>query len=256
LPRKARARFRALTDLVGTMSSDLDAVQLIASGRVVVDGRVVTNPASLVRETASVRITKAGRRALRGEAKLAAALEAFHVSAEGRVALDLGAAAGGFTRVLLRHGATRVYAVDTGYGQLLGSLRQNPAVVNLERTNLADLTPAHVPEPVALVVADLSYTALARALPQLNGRVSISPGADLVAVVKPQFELGLAEPPTRARQLAEAVERARIGAMNAGWAAIQVVQSPVAGARGSREFLLHGTRESLCTPPYSSRVPS
>ena len=256
MPRKARARFRALTDLVGTMSPDLDAAELIASGRVVVDGRVVTNPASLVRETASIRITEAGRRALRGEAKLATALEAFRVSPEGRVALDLGAAAGGFSRVLLRHGAARVYAVDAGYGQLLGSLRQNPAVVNLERTNLADLTPAHVPEPLTLVVADLSYIALARALPQLNGRVRISPGADLVAVVKPQFELGLAEPPTRPRKLPEAVERARIGAMNAGWASIQVLQSPVTGARGSREFLLHGTRESLYTPPYSSPVPS
>jgi 23S rRNA (cytidine1920-2'-O)/16S rRNA (cytidine1409-2'-O)-methyltransferase len=224
------------------LDPDLDAAGLITAGRVLVDGRVATNPASLVRETASVRITDAGRRALRGEAKLAVALQAFHVGVEGRIALDLGAAAGGFTRVLLRKGATRVYAVDTGYGQLLGSLRQNPAVVNLERTNVAELTPAHVPEAVTLVVADLSYISLARALPQLNGRVTISSGADLVAVVKPQFELGLAKPPTRARQLAEAVARARIGAMKAGWTAIDVVESPVSGARGSREFLLHGVR--------------
>ena len=224
------------------LDPDLDAAGLITAGRVLVDGRVATNPASLVRETASVRITDARRRALRGEAKLAVALQAFHVGVEGRIALDLGAAAGGFTRVLLRKGATRVYAVDTGYGQLLGSLRQNPAVVNLERTNVAELTPAHVPEAVTLVVADLSYISLARALPQLSGRVTISPRADLVAVVKPQFELRLAEPPTRDRQLAEAVARARIGAMKAGWTAIDVVESPVSGARGSREFLLHGVR--------------
>ena len=207
-----------------------------------VDGRVVTNPASLVRETASVRITDAGRRALRGEAKLAVALQAFHVGVEGRIALDLGAAAGGFTRVLLRKGATRVYAVDTGYGQLLGSLRQNPAVVNLERTNVAELTPAHVPEAVTLVVADLSYISLARALPQLNGRVTISSGADLVAVVKPQFELGLARQPQSESELAAAVEQARRAFERCAWPVRAVIESPVRGAAGSLEFLLHARR--------------
>ena len=115
-------------------------------------------------------------------------------------------------------------------------------MVDLERTNLAELTPALVPETVELVVADLSYIALARALPQLNERVTIAADADLVAVIKPQFELGVGEPPTDASQLAEAVSRAHAGAENAGWTAVHVARSPVRGTRGSREFLLHGTR--------------
>jgi 23S rRNA (cytidine1920-2'-O)/16S rRNA (cytidine1409-2'-O)-methyltransferase len=141
LARKGRARLRALIDVVTAARPEVDAEDAIKAGRVVVEGRTLTNPASLVRRDAAITIRRESDDALRGEAKLAAALRTFAVSVEGRVALDLGAAAGGFTRVLLRAGASRVYAVDVGFGQLLGSLRQHPAVVNLERTNLADLSP-------------------------------------------------------------------------------------------------------------------
>src|SRR5207248_8695281 len=103
---------------------------------------------------------------LRGETKLRAALAAFDVSVAGRVALDVGAAAGGFTRALLAAGARRVYAVDAGYGQLLGSLRQDPRVVNLEATNLGELSVDLIPDQVELVTLDLSYLALAAAVPQ------------------------------------------------------------------------------------------
>ena len=163
---------------------------------------------------------------------------------EGRVALDLGAAAGGFTRVLLRAGARRVYAVDVGFGQLRGSLRQHPAVVNLERTNLADLSPQLVPARIDVVTADLSYVSLARAVRQLNARVIVAADADLVAVIKPQFELGLPEPPSDARQLARAVEAASAGVEHAGWTVTGTEESPVRGARGAIEFLLHASRHS------------
>src|SRR5262245_23079822 len=104
--------------------------------------------------------------ALRGEAKLRHGLRAMAVPVEGRVALDVGAAAGGFTRVLLEAGAVRVYAVDAGHGQLLGSLRQDPRVVALERTNLGALTLELVPDVVEVVTMDLSYLPVARAAPQ------------------------------------------------------------------------------------------
>jgi 23S rRNA (cytidine1920-2'-O)/16S rRNA (cytidine1409-2'-O)-methyltransferase len=130
---------------------------------VLVDGRPIDNPRSLVRVGA--RITLRVEAPLRGEAKLRAALAAFGVSPAGRVALDLGAAAGGFTRVLLQAGASRVYAVDAGYGQLLGSLRQDQRVVVLERVNLGDLDTSCVPEAIELFTIDLSYLSLHEAVP-------------------------------------------------------------------------------------------
>src|SRR5262249_56223844 len=118
-------------------------------GDVRVVGVVRTSPASLVRVGASIVV--GGSAPLRGEHKLEAALAAFDVHVTDRVALDVGAAAGGFTRVLLRAGARRVYAVDAGYGQLLGSLRQDPRVVNLEATNLRQFNPPLLPETLALL---------------------------------------------------------------------------------------------------------
>jgi 23S rRNA (cytidine1920-2'-O)/16S rRNA (cytidine1409-2'-O)-methyltransferase len=240
--RKGRARLRALVDVVSDAHPGVDAVETIEAGLVLVDGITLTNPASLVRHDASITIREEGDDALRGEAKLAAALRSFAVRVEGRVALDLGAAVGGFTRVLLRAGARRVYAVDVGFGQLLGSLRQDPAVVNLERTNLADLSPELVPEAIDIVTADLSYISLARAVPQLSARVAFRPGAELLALVKPQFELGLAAPPSDAREHAKAVEYAAGGIERAGWIVTGAAESPVRGGRGAIEFLLHARR--------------
>jgi 23S rRNA (cytidine1920-2'-O)/16S rRNA (cytidine1409-2'-O)-methyltransferase len=242
MPRKGRARLRALADLLRERHPEIDATSAIARGQVLADRRIVTNPASLVRGDASISIRDPGDEALRGETKLAAALHAFAVPVTGRIALDIGAAAGGFTRVLLGSGATRVYAVDVGYGQLLGSLRQHPAVVNLERTNLAQLGPRIVPDTVDVVTADLSYISLAQAVPQLNGRVKLAADADLLVVIKPQFELALSEPPTEAWQLGQAVERASAGIDQAGWTVRGTLESPSRGRRGSPEFLLHARR--------------
>ena len=202
------------------------------------NGFPVTNPRSLV--DAGARVTLATPTELRGEAKLRAALAAFAVSVHGRVVLDVGAAAGGFTRVLLEAGAARVYAVDAGHGQLLGSLRQDPSVVSLERTNVGALTRAVVPEPVEVVTIDVSYLSLARAVPQLDG-IELAAGADLVALVKPMFELGLAEPPPEAR-LEEAVSAAAAAIAAAGWNVAAWIRSPVEGARGAVEAFLHARR--------------
>ena len=178
---------------------------------------------------------------LAGEAKLRAALAAFAPAVTGRVALDVGAAAGGFTRVLLDAGARRVYAVDAGFGQLLGSLRQDPRVVNLERTNLGELDAERVPDAIELVTIDVSYISLASALPQL-ARVTFAPGAELIALVKPMFELALAEAPLDDTSLAEAVRRAAAGAEQAGWTVVGSIPSPVLGHHGAKELLLHARR--------------
>jgi 23S rRNA (cytidine1920-2'-O)/16S rRNA (cytidine1409-2'-O)-methyltransferase len=175
---------------------------------------------------------------LRGEAKLRAALQAFDVRVGGRIALDVGAAAGGFTRVLLAEGATRVYAVDAGHGQLLGSLRQDPRVVNLEATNVAQLDERVIPEMVDVVTIDVSYLSLASAVAQLD-RVRFAADADLVGLVKPMFELRLGAAPNDPDRVAAAGARAADGLTQAGWDVAGLIPSPVRGARGASEMLLH-----------------
>jgi 23S rRNA (cytidine1920-2'-O)/16S rRNA (cytidine1409-2'-O)-methyltransferase len=175
---------------------------------------------------------------LRGEAKLQAALREFGVGAEGRVALDVGAAAGGFTRVLLDAGAARVYAVDTGHGQLLGSLRQDPRVVNLEATNVGELTSAIIADALDVITVDVSYLALSQAVAQLD-RVTIAPGADLIGLVKPMFELRMGTAPVDQETARRAADHAATAIEAAGWNVLAVIDSPVAGARGAVEMLLH-----------------
>lgn len=179
---------------------------------------------------------EAGERPLRGETKLEAALAAFRVDVHGCAALDAGASTGGFTRTLLRHGARRVYAVDAGHGQLLGSLRQDPRVVNLEATNLGALTRERVPETIEFVTLDLSYLPLAEAVPQLD---LIDVRGDLIALVKPQFELRLAAPPADPRP---ALDAAVAGIERAGWRVRGTIESPVRGAHGAVEYFVLATR--------------
>jgi 23S rRNA (cytidine1920-2'-O)/16S rRNA (cytidine1409-2'-O)-methyltransferase len=239
LARKGRTGLRPLARLVAQAFPTLDPEDAVRRGLVRVGGVVVTNPASLVRADAALVLERPV--ALRGEAKLRAALAAFRVDVGGRTALDLGAAAGGFTRVLLDAGARRVYAVDAGHGQLLGSLRQDLRVANLERTNLAELSPGLVPEPIDLVTADLSYVSLADAVPQLEGHVRFADGAELVALVKPQFELGLGRPPRRG-ELQAAFPAAAGSIDRAGWRVVAGARSPVRGAGGAEELWLHARR--------------
>jgi len=155
-----------------------------------------------------------------------------------RVALDVGSAAGGFVRVLLAAGAKRVYAVDAGFGQLLGSLRQHPRVVNLEATNVALLNETLIPEPVDVVTVDVSYLSLGSAVRQLGG-VRLAPGADLVGLVKPMFELRLATAPVDEASALRAARSAAAAVELAGWSVRAHAPSPVTGSRGAVEMLLH-----------------
>jgi 23S rRNA (cytidine1920-2'-O)/16S rRNA (cytidine1409-2'-O)-methyltransferase len=202
---------------------------------VLVDGFPVTNPRSLVRVGAHIALREEGP--LRGELKLRSALDAFNVPVTGRTALDVGAAAGGFTRELLRRGARRVYAVDAGHGQLLGSLAQDDRVVHLEATNLGDLSRELVPEAVGVVTIDVSYLSLALAVPQL-ANLEVERSADLVALVKPMFELGLGSLPPDDR-LDEALAAATAGVSAAGWRVVAATESPIRGGRGARELFIH-----------------
>ena len=152
-----------------------------------------------------------------------------------------GAAAGGFTSALVEAGARVIYAIDTGYGQLLGSLRQDPRVVNLERVNLAHLDRRLIPEEIDLVTIDLSYVPLAVGLGQLD-RVGLSPTAGLLALIKPSFELTAGRPVREPAEVDRAVDLVVGAALDAGWRAIQTFPSSLPGAGGTPEVILHARR--------------
>jgi 23S rRNA (cytidine1920-2'-O)/16S rRNA (cytidine1409-2'-O)-methyltransferase len=216
------------------------AEDLIAAGAVTVDGVPRTNPRMLV-DAGSAVLIDAEPRALRGEAKLRAALDGFGVDPAGATALDAGAAAGGFVRALLDAGARRVYAVDAGFGQLRGSLAQDERVVNLERTNIGELTRAVVPEAVDLVTLDVGFLALTAAVPQLEA-IDLAPGGRLLGLVKPMFELGLGALPDDDALVDEAIDRAASGIAAAGWDVLGTMRSAVRGSRGAIEGWVHATR--------------
>ena len=238
MSKPRRARFVALETLLSQRRPDV-RVDAIVSGRVLVDGWVVTNPAARVRTDASLRVTV--ERRLRGDVKLSHALDMFGVLVHDRVAVDVGCSTGGFTTALLDRGARRVYAVDVGVGQLLGRLRAHVRVTNLEGVNLAGLNADLVPESVQLITMDLSYLALAEAIPQLESLL-ISRGADLVVLVKPTFELRRGRLAAAAEDLTEAVKRVEQAAELAGWRVSDTCAAPATGQRGARETFVHAHR--------------
>ena len=234
-------RFRNVLAHVRATRPDItDPIAAIEERRLLIDGVIVLSAAASIRSDAAIVLLP--RSILRGSVKLEAALDGFELDVSDAVCLDLGAAAGGFTTVLIRRAARLVYALDAGVGQLRGDLRANPRVVNLERTNLADARRVIPPDPpIDVVTADLSYLSLSDALPQLDG-VVFAQVAHLVGLVKPMFELRRDRPPADERSLRTAVERAQRGAAAAGWRSEAWMASPVPGATGAREFLIHAVR--------------
>ncbi|MDN5893075.1 MAG: TlyA family RNA methyltransferase [Nocardioides sp.] len=223
------------------------ASELIAARQVKVNGAYAAKPATGVTTDVAIVVVEDSDRpdyASRGGHKLAGALEIFTplgLEVAGRRCLDAGASTGGFTDVLLRHGATEVVAVDVGYGQLVWRLRQDERVHVHDRVNIRDLTLEVIGEPVDLVVGDLSFISLELVLDALI-RVS-APGADLAVMVKPQFEVGKDRVGKGGvvRDLAlrtEAVEVIARGAARRGWGARAVTTSPLPGPSGNVEFFL------------------
>jgi 23S rRNA (cytidine1920-2'-O)/16S rRNA (cytidine1409-2'-O)-methyltransferase len=226
-----------LVKLLGRLEPPVvDAEAALREQRVLVDGAVVTNPGSLVLPTARVVIRP--RAQPRGARKLGAALDRFGVDPAGRVGLDLGACTGGFTQALLDRGAVRVFAVDVGHGQLLGSLRQDPRVVSLERTNVADVTPELLGTRPQVIVADVTKLPLREVARQLATQDVPGPGTELVGLVKPMFELGTGQLPV-GPELALALDRAERGIAESGWDHLGSMESPMRGHRGAVEFFVH-----------------
>lgn len=226
----------------GLAKSRAQAQALILAGRVQVEGLVSPKAGALVPEEARVIIKEASPFVSRGGEKLAGALDHFRLSPAGKVALDVGASTGGFTHCLLTRGARRVYAVDVGYGQLDTTLRHDPRVVVLERVNIRHLPPDAIPEPIELATLDLSFISLTLVLPKILE--FLAPGGEIVALVKPQFEVGkgqvgkggvVRDPGLQQ----EAVQRVAAAAASLGLKVSPAFPAPLKGPKGNQEYFLY-----------------
>jgi 23S rRNA (cytidine1920-2'-O)/16S rRNA (cytidine1409-2'-O)-methyltransferase len=218
------------------------ARDLILRGVVRVDGAMTTKAGTVVADRAEIAITETSDYVSRGALKLIAALDAFGFSAEGRVALDAGASTGGFTEVLLERGASHVFAVDVGRGQLHPRLAADSRVTSLEGMDARALTEREISRPVSAIVADVSFISLEKVLPSVLPFAE--PGAWLAALVKPQFEAGREAigkggiVRDAAVRDAQAAKLSDWMAARPGWRVVGSIPSPIEGGSGNREFLL------------------
>ena len=227
----------------GLVPSRAAAQEAIAANLVTVDGAPAGKPASQVLASASLRLARPPRRYVsRGGGKLEHALDAFGVDPDGRRCLDAGISTGGFTHCLLERGAAHVVGVDVGYGQVAEAVRVDPRVDVRERTNIRALTSADLPQPVSLVVCDVSFIALRTVLPTLVELCDTT--GEIVALVKPQFEAGkrdvgsggvVRDPAIWERVLREVSD----ATSELGWVTVGVTTSPLPGPAGNVEFLVH-----------------
>lgn len=226
----------------GLVPTRARARDIILRGAVHVDGEVAAKAGQLIRPDTSIAVdTEAARYVSRGAFKLIAALDAFKFDVSGRNALDIGASTGGFTQILLERGAAHVTAVDVGKDQLAEEIRHDPRVKVLERTDSRKLTPDHLTHEVTAIVADVSFISLTKALPIALGLAS--PGCWLVALIKPQFEVGregigkggiVRDDGQRQNAVVTVCDWL---SSQPGWSMEGVIRSPVEGGDGNIEFL-------------------
>jgi len=218
------------------------AQRMIAAGRVKVDGRILTRPGHPIDPEAEIEILSFEQYVSQGGDKLEAALAQFRIDPSGRTCLDVGASTGGFTDCLLQHGAAKVVAIDVGHDQLHSRIRRHPNVVVQEGLNARYLVPQDIGEPVDLIVIDVSFISLRLILPPLVD--VLAPGGEIVALVKPQFEVGKDRLPddgvVKRIEDREAVLRDLCTFIDTEtpWKIANQMQSPVEGAKGNVEFLI------------------
>lgn len=217
------------------------ALGLLMSGSITVNGTVITKPGTAVPDEAVIAVKQAMPYVSRGGLKLAAALDAFGIVPAGKVAIDCGASTGGFTDCMLQRGAARVYALDVGHGQLHYRLRDDPRVVNIEGLNIRTLDPAAIPEACDLATFDCSFISLKLVVPPVLP--VLKPEARIVALVKPQFEAGrervrkgIVKDATVITEVLADMEAFMHGI---GLAVQGVIPSPIKGAKGNQEYLMH-----------------
>jgi len=240
-----KTRADVLLVVRGVFESRARARAAIEAGGVFADGRPVAKASELLRDEAFVEAVPAHPWVGRGALKLVQALNLWPVAVDDRIVLDVGASTGGFTEVCLQRGATVVYAVDVGREQLHPSLIANPRVFNMSSTDARALTKALIPRAPDLIVADVSFISLEKALPAALALAA--DGADLLALVKPQFEVGRANIGKGGIVTDKAAQGAALEAVKAfvassGWTIHATADSPIEGRDGNREFLLWAQR--------------
>lgn len=219
---------------------------MIEAGRVKVDGQVMTRPGHAIDTEADIEILSYEQYVSRGGEKLEAALEEFRLDPTGKVCIDVGASTGGFTDCLLQHGARKVYAIDVGHEQMHPSLRRDDRVVVREGLNARYLDSQDVDEPVDLAVIDVSFISLRLILPPLAEVLAFE--ADVVALVKPQFEVGVEKLPSDGVVRSDADRTAVLDDLrafiesNTPWSVLARLRSPLEGAKGNVEFFVHAKR--------------
>ena len=236
-----KARIDQLVVDRGLAESRTKAQALILAGQVLINGQKASKAGQAVDMDSRVEVLAAPRFVSRGGVKLEAALEHFAIAAQDKTCLDIGSSTGGFTDCLLQRGAKRVYAFDAGTNQLDWKLRNDPRVVSREQVNARYLTPADVPEPIDLAVCDVSFISITMILPVLPSL--LTPVGEIVILVKPQFEVersqvgkgGIVRDPLLHQAACLRVEQA-VAAL--GYRS-SVIPSPLPGAEGNQEFLLH-----------------
>lgn len=240
--KKERERIDILLAERGLAETRQKAQALIMAGKVIVNGQVVDKPGHKIDKESEITLKEELPFVGRGGIKLAGALDSFTVDVTGAVAADIGASTGGFTDCLLQRGARLVYAIDVGKGLLDVKLRNDPRVVVLEERNVRYLDPAEIPEKIDLAVIDVSFISLEKVLPKV--KELLKEGAKVMALVKPQFEVGkgqvgkggIVRDPAKHRAV---LERIREFSEGIGFKVIGTADSPITGAKGNREFWMH-----------------
>ena len=238
-----KERFDKLLVEKGMVQSRERARALIMEGRVTVDGQTIEKPGLQVKVDAHLQIRGEDLPFVsRGGLKLEGALKAFEVDPKGKVVIDVGASTGGFTDCVLQKGAKKVYAIDVGYGQLAWKLQKDPRVVNLERRNIRYLKREEVAEEADLILVDTSFISIEKFLPHLLG--FLKEGGDLLCLIKPQFEVGRGEVDKGGVVKDAALHQKvidRISQFSRGLALKggEVIESPLLGPKGNREFFIH-----------------
>jgi len=236
----ARIRLDNLLVARGISETRSRARAMILAGEVYVDGIKIDKAGALVDEGCKIEVSRRPKYVSRGGIKLEHALQKFGIKPLGYVAVDIGASTGGFTDCLLKNGASKVYAIDVGYGQLDWSLRNDPRVVLIERTNVRYLKPELIDERPDIVVVDVSFISLLKVFPKI--REILTCGGILIALIKPQFEVGrekvgkggiVKDETSRL----EAVGRIKDGAASYGWKLRGLIESPIKGTDGNVEYL-------------------
>jgi 23S rRNA (cytidine1920-2'-O)/16S rRNA (cytidine1409-2'-O)-methyltransferase len=240
---RQKTRLDQLLTLRGLAPTRSRARDLIKRGAVTIAGQIERRPGAGFPSNAEIAVNEAWSGYVsRGALKLASALDHFGFDCEGRLALDIGASTGGFTQILLRRGARRVYAVDVGRGQLHAELAADPRIVSLENTDARRLDRTIIAEPVEIVVADVSFISLTKALPAALSLTA--PGAWAIALVKPQFEVGPGLVGKGGLVKSEAARQAALDGITEfflaqpGWRLEGTMPSPIEGQSGNREYLI------------------